>query len=176
MFHLAIAYPELRDEDREWIEAYREVNDPAGQKMAPPHFTFVFGIEDMQETAFVDEVRARAKAFGPIDFELKLATVSLNPFLEFYQEYLVPEAGYAAIVDLHDHLYAVGFSSQRRLDIPYVPHLSIGRCEHPHLGKERTGRLNARGISVPGRIPALSVVRLENDLMHPVATLPLVAK
>jgi len=174
--HYVNAFPELRKNDRDWIEAYRARHDPVGKRMASPHITFGFAIEGMTDKAVVDEVTQRASGQEPIDFELTHASMSYNPFREFYQEYLVPEKGHAAMVRLHDRLYSGAFAPQLRLDIGYIPHISIGRCEHPHRGKERVDALNKADISIKGHIGALEVMAFQDGEMSSIASIPLLAR
>jgi len=173
--HYVIGCPRFAEKDLRWIEAQREKYDPQGKRMAPPHITFAPAIEGMTDQAVVDEVKARVAGLGPVEFELCHVSMSYNPFLDIYQEYLVPETGHAALSKLHNRLYVGAFAPQLRLDIGYVPHISIGRCDHPHIGKQRMDALNRGDFAIKGRIDALDVMSFEDGRMQRIETIPLEA-
>lgn len=47
MAYLVVAYPKLSEADFEWVQAYREKNDPRYFSIVKPHFTIVFAVSDV---------------------------------------------------------------------------------------------------------------------------------
>jgi hypothetical protein len=48
--------------------------------------------------------------------------------------FLVPDEGSGALSLLHDRLYS-GLLASLRIDLPYVPHITIGRCSERQKAK-----------------------------------------
>lgn len=158
MAYLVIARPELRQSDYDWIQDYRRQNDKRYFDVIEPHFTFVFGIDELNRDTFLNEVRQKVSGTRPFDFELKVATINLDDSGNYYHEFLVPDKGYSAIVKLHDKLYSGLFMPYLRFDIDYIPHIGIGTSEDPQVSKKRIDELNARGVSITGRVNSLDVI------------------
>lgn len=172
MAYFAVAIPKFAKADLEQIEAYRRTHDAEAQKRIPPHISLVFGI-DCSEEFFVREIKQRATGAAPIDIELRFATLRLDPRSGRYLEQMVPELGIAALATLHDELYEDVFMQHQRLDLGYVPELTIGRCDRPMLGKQRVSAWNKKGFSIPGRVDALDIFMEGDDQSHHVRTVPL---
>lgn len=174
MPYYAVAFPKLSQRDADWIETYRTEHDPENVERIRGHFTFVFGI-DCAEGFFLDELKKQLAHVPPIAFELRLATLNMDARTGIYLEHLVPEKGYAAMAMLHDKLYEDGFTAHQRLDLGYIPHMTIGRCEKPVDGKTRIKALNAQGVSIKGRIETITAFSEWGGTNAPVATFTLSA-
>lgn len=171
----AIAIPRFAQDDFERIEAYRRAHDPQGQARILPHFTLVFGI-DCDKQFFIEEIARQAEGVPPIAFELRVATLDLDPRSGHYLEHLVPEKGYAALVRLHDRLYAEAFTPHQRLDLGYVPHITIGRCERPVKGKERVKAFNREDFMIEGTVDRIHIFEEGSSHAPPLATIELDAQ
>src|ERR1700694_2541419 len=75
MAHLVVAYPKVSQADFDWIQGYRKRNDPR-YSVIQPHFTIVFAVKDMEQEAFLEEVKKQAVGIKKVDFELKVATIN----------------------------------------------------------------------------------------------------
>ena len=74
--------------------------------------------------------------------------------------YLVPDEGYSAVSRLHDALYDGLLSSHLRLDIPFLPHITLGASTDRKFLKRLCDELNATSFTVLGSIHELSVATL----------------
>ncbi len=169
---LVLAYPELAPPDRAWIERIRAEHDPRHAVVAA-HFTIVFPITDLAPDALVDEVTRQAAACAPISFVLRSALPFKDVTGEGADVFLVPDEGFVALVRLHDRLYAGALAPRLRLDIPSLPHITVGRAADPRACKRLADALNARPFAIPGRIAALDVVMHDDQALHNIARLPL---
>lgn len=158
MAHLAIAYPKLQQSDLDFIQNYRQHNDPRYFSVVEPHFTLVFAIGDIGKDNFVNEVKSKVADVQSFDFEIKVATINQNDSGEYFHEFLVPDAGYSNIVKLHDKLYSGLFAPYLRFDIDFIPHISIGNSDEALVSKQRIDVLNAKDISIMGRVDSVDVI------------------
>ncbi len=62
---------------------------------------------------------------------------------------------------LRNHLHTGPFSGLLRPDIPYVPHITVGRFASVEAARQVCDSLNASGIDVSGRISALTIVAMD---------------
>ncbi|MGE5309452.1 MAG: 2'-5' RNA ligase family protein [Sphaerimonospora mesophila] len=163
MAYLVIAYPKLQQSDFDFIQNYREQNDPRYFSIVEPHITLVFAINDIDKSSFVSEVRDKIVAVRPFDFEIKVATINQNDDGKYYHEFLVPDTGYSNIVKLHDKLYSGLFAPHLRFDIDFIPHIGIGNSDEVHISKRRIDELNAKDVSVSGRVETVDVIEFSDD-------------
>jgi hypothetical protein len=157
MAYLVIAYPELQQSDLNWIQDYRKQNDRQFT-LVKPHFTLVFAIQDLDKDSFLNEVKQKVSNIKPFDFDLNVATINQDNSGSYYHEFLVPDTGYSNIIKLHDKLYSDLLASYLRLDVDFIPHISIGDSEDAQTSKRRVDELNAEGVSVHGRITSIDVI------------------
>jgi hypothetical protein len=173
MAYLAVAYPNISHEDLAWIEAYRERHDPRYFSVVRPHFTLVFAISDIAEEIFVDEVAGQLQGIQKFDFELAVATVNRDYSGTYFHEFLVPEKGHAAIIKLHDRLYAGKFATHLRLDIDFIPHIGIGNDDIGLNSKRRVDELNRNGVSVSGTVDTVDVIEFRDGRVQTIRQFPL---
>ena len=164
---IVVAYPRIASADFEWIQEYRRRNDPRYFQLIDPHFTLVFPVTDVPAEDFCREVRTRAADTDRITFEIKVATINRDLTGLYYHEFLVPDAGYAAIIKLHDRLYSGILAPHLRLDIDFIPHIGIGNADDPHIAKRHVDALNARGVQIAGTIDALDILEYDDGRIRP---------
>ncbi len=169
---LVLAYPELAPDDRAWIERVRAEHDPRHAVVAA-HFTIVFPTTSLLAEAFVAEVARQAEGCAPIPFVLRSALPFKDVTGEGADIFLVPDEGFGALVRLHDRLYAGALAPVLRLDIPSIPHITVGRAADPRACKRLADALNARPFAIRGTIAALDVVAREEHAVRTIARLPL---
>jgi 2'-5' RNA ligase len=75
--------------------------------------------------------------------------------------YLVPVRGSQAIVELHDRLYAGLLLSARRRDLPYIPHVTIGRFAEFGKAEAAAAMLNGQGLHVQGLAAEIEIVSID---------------
>jgi hypothetical protein len=71
MAYLVVAYPKLAQNDFDFIQNYREQNDPRYFSVVEPHITLVFAINDIDKDNFIREVKDKIVGVEPFDFEMK---------------------------------------------------------------------------------------------------------
>jgi 2'-5' RNA ligase len=145
-----VAFPVLAEEDGRKIEALREQHDPNAARIAA-HFTLVFPTGRVGEKSLLKRVEDAAGQTPPFDVALKRILVHQEG-VESYL-YLVPEAGYDALVAMHARLNDGGGGK-------FTPHVTIAR-----LGDRKQARAVATGLatthfSVNGRVETLSLVEV----------------
>jgi len=105
------------------IECFRADNDPLAGVLAA-HLTFVFPfastLGDVQVAAHV----RRALARWPV------LPIRLEGLGHFHADWLHLRVtrGHASVIALHDRLYRGALSPFLRRDLPYEPHVTIGRA------------------------------------------------
>jgi hypothetical protein len=162
---LALAYPKLAPGDLAWIEALRTAHDPAHGLVAA-HFTLVFPVAGMDAASFSAAIRQQLQGCAPLSFVLRSALPVKDVIGPTTDVYLVPDEGFGALVRLHDRLYAGQLAGQLRLDIPYIPHITIARSLDPFACKGLADDLNARTIALAGTITALDIVLHEEGAVQ----------
>lgn len=169
---LVIAYPDLPPADRAWIETIRTAHDPRHGVVAA-HFTLVFPTDALAPDALVAAVQRQATGFGPFAFMLRAALPFRDVTGSGGDVFLVPDEGMSAFVRLHDQLYAGVLAPALRLDIPFVPHLTVGRCAALAACKRLADTLNARPFALPGTVNALDIIERQADTIRTLARVSL---
>jgi 2'-5' RNA ligase len=169
---LVLAYPELEPADRAWIERIRAEHDPRHIAVAA-HVTLVFPVAGMDPDTLIADVARQASGVAPIPFVLRSALPFKDVTGRGTDVFLVPDEGFGALVRLHDRLYAGALASALRLDIPSIPHITIGRSDDPTLCKRLADDLNAQPFAIHGRVTALDVVLRAEQAVRTIARLPL---
>lgn len=104
------------------VERFRRRFDPAGEAL-PAHLTLVFPFAtSLTVTQVASHVR-RAVANWPI---VPVTFRDVEGILEEYVILMVRERA-EAVIALHDRLYRGVLQAHLREDIPYLPHLTVGR-------------------------------------------------
>lgn len=166
-----IAYPELAHEDLAFIEEFRSVHDR--RIVIAPHFTLVFGSSRVGEADYTSHVASIAAATEPIEFRCRYAMLGADHEGSSGYVFLVPDEGFAAIASLHDRLHTGVLVSELRLDLPYVPHVTIGVTSTRMRAKQLCDDLNAHALDIRGSIRAVTVGSVESGRFLDRATLPL---
>ena len=108
-------------------------------------------------------MQQKASEVKPISFAIgRVITVkdSLRPNTHLF---LIPEDGSSDLIKLHDILYTDLLSSQLRLDIPFVPHITIGNTSDPESLQKVIEDRNARNLSIKGTIDTLDVLQYDGQ-------------
>jgi len=155
-----LAYPSLSAADADRIEAFRRLHDPQHDIVAA-HFTLVFACGEVVERTYVEHVASVSRMFSPISFSCRYAMLGTDEAARGYA-YLVPDEGYSGISRLHDALYGGLLADHLRLDIPFVPHMSLASSTDRPAAKRLCDELNAAGVQIHGSIERLSVAALRD--------------
>ena len=88
---LVLSYPEISQEDFNWIQKIRAEHDILHYKIVDPHFTIVFAVDDINRNEFIDHVKEQTQGFKKITFILRNAVVNKDSFSEYTYVFLVPD-------------------------------------------------------------------------------------
>lgn len=168
-----LAYPSLNEVDMSFIERFRHEHDVRYRDVVAPHFTMVFGCSALGEFEYRQHVEAVAKADAALRFSCRYAMLGSDDQDKTAYVFLVPDEGYSGFSLLHDRLYTGVLSSHLRLDIPFIPHVTIGTLEDRRVAKQLCDNLNQRGIGIHGSVGALTVGALENGKIKNLASFQL---
>jgi len=158
-----VAYPQMAREDEEWISAIQKRHNELGQSILPPHFTLVFPLAGISEEAIAEHIGRAAARCKSVAFVLRCAIFLTDDSSDKHFVVLVPDEGFSGIVKLHDRLYTGILEPSLRLDIPYVPHITIGYSMNARACKEICDALNREEFEIKGSVSRLDLVRLETD-------------
>ncbi|MDH3207790.1 MAG: 2'-5' RNA ligase family protein [Gemmatimonadota bacterium] len=160
-----LGYPELSQPDAEFIEAFRREHDLPYRDVVAAHFTLLFGCGDVALSDYTSHVEQVAAGFPPVSFNCRYAMLGSGADADRDTAYvfLVPDEGYAALSLLHDALYRGLMEPFLRLDVPFIPHITIGTLRDRAEAKSLCDELNERGLSIQGRVANLTVGELTPD-------------
>jgi len=167
-----LAYPTLSEADTYFIQQFRAEHDTR-HNVVDPHFTMVFGCNAVAEAEYLQHIAAVAQNHFAINFSCRYAMLGADDQNKTAYVYLVPDEGYSQLSLLHDSLYTGVLSSHLRLDIPFVPHITIGTLADRLAAKQLCDVLNERGLCIQGSVSALTVGALENGKVNNLASLKL---
>jgi hypothetical protein len=170
--YLVIAYPQLAPDDFKKIQLYRERHDLLFN-VVEPHFTIVFPVLDLQLQDFMEEIEGHAKNISRFDFAIRCATINKDAFNKLFHVFLVPDEGYSRVVRMHDTLYRGRLKPYLRLDLDYIPHITIGNCRDKHQCKEMVDEWNKEEFLIRGTISGLTVVKYADGIVTKLKTVDL---
>ncbi|CAM3885865.1 MULTISPECIES: 2'-5' RNA ligase family protein [Bacillus cereus group] len=113
------------------IENIRQKYDPLFG-LIPPHITIVFPFKsDISDDELKSHILNLSKGVGKIEIEFANRITSVGNYL-----FLEVEGGKEQIDELHDLLYTEALLQFLKEDIPYIPHVTVGRKESAELAAE----------------------------------------
>ena len=154
---LTISYPEISAESAARIDAFRRNHDAKRREVVEAHFTMIFGCAAIDLNEYTDHVASVAESSRSITFSCKYAMLGADDEDDTAYVFLVPDQGYAQVSLLHDRLYTGPLQAYLRLDLPYIPHITIGTLSSRTEAKALCDELNHQGIRIQGRLKALTV-------------------
>ena len=149
-----VAFPSLDDSDARYIAAIRAKHDRQVSVIGP-HFTLLFGCDQVDESAYIDHVRAVAAS--TLGFRFACLETAPDEDEGHGFVYLVPELGRMDVVALHAALYTGPMAPYLRKDKRFVAHMTIGHAANPEAAEALCDELNAEGVDIAGSIDALVV-------------------
>lgn len=166
MAFLALSYPTISASHWKWIQSIRAQYDP-NYAIVAPHFTLVFPTFDREREPFCDHLRQQLQGHPAISLTLRCALVVKDDFNDNTHTFLVPDEGFGSLVRLHDKLYSGFLADQLRLDIPFIPHVTIATSPDAQLCKHIADEINERGINeqtlaISGTIHIIDIVQFAN--------------
>ncbi len=161
MSYLVLAYPNLDQRDYSWIQQIRKQYDVRYFDLVKPHFTIVFKVDDIEESALIKHVEDTVKNTRQISFSLRYTVAVKDSFSDYTDVFLIPDRGNSDIIRLHDKLYTGILEDKLIFDIPFIPHLGIGSSLNQTDSKKISEQINGERFSVNGRITTLDVTKFE---------------
>jgi 2'-5' RNA ligase len=168
-----LAIPELCEHDRLWIAGIRAQHDARTAALVEAHFTLVFGCDDIAACVYLAHVEAAAREAAPFEVVCRRAVLGTDHADDTGYAFLVPDEGNSALLRLHDRLHTGPLAAKLRLDLPFMPHMTVGRLRSLREAKTLCDDLNRTPICVRAPIAALSVAAVENDALEIIARYPL---
>lgn len=167
-----VAYPQLSAADYERIQLCRKEHNSL-YNMIDAHFTIIFSVPDMSLEDFSAEVNKQVQGFKAIPFTFRCAVINRDAISGNYDAFLIPDEGHNTIYKLHDQLYSDKLAYQHRLDISYIPHLSIASNPDPLVIKRIVNEWNAQEFAIQGTISSLDIINYENRVITTVEKIQL---
>lgn len=153
------AEPELAAADRDWIEGLRRRHDPVGHARVPPHLTLFFAAAFPDPAPLVRAVDRAAAAHAA--FALELQPVVVLPDIAGGAVIALGAAsGRSACIALHDGLYAGDLARHLRADLPFEPHLTLGRQPTAAAARDIAAVIAAENRAIEARIREIRLVEL----------------
>jgi 2'-5' RNA ligase len=163
-----LAYPRLAQADAARLEGVRRAHDPQAGLVAA-HFTLVFGCAGVDHEAYLAHVGAVAASSRCVPVACRHAMLGTDDSATRAYAWLVPDEGASGLARLHDRLYRGPLAAMLRLDVPFVPHVTLGMSPDFAAMKRLCDALNDEGLDVAGTVDALTVASLEGGALRPVA-------
>lgn len=150
--------------ERAWIEDLRGRHRGAVYPGAlGPHVTLVFPTDAADPTAATSHLATVAAETAPFDVVFRATLPWLDKYTAETFVYLVPDQGNGALILLHDRLYSGPFAEVLRVDLPYVPHVTLGRFGEGKVAKALVDDLNAQDLHIRARVETVELFRLDED-------------
>lgn len=154
--------PRLKAADAAWIRALRERHG-AGLR-APelgPHVTLVFPTDTTDATTATGHMAMVAGETPPLALAFRCTLAVADPDSGDSFVYLVPDEGFSALVRLHDRLYSGPFAEALRLDLPFIPHITLGRIAEAKLARALADDLNGQEPEILARLETVELFRID---------------
>lgn len=152
-----VGYPEVSAESAAFLSTFRQSHDTRHREIIEALFTMVFGCAEIGLAEYTIHVADVAVSSKPFTFSCKYAMLGADDEDDTAYVFLVPDQGYAEISLLHDRLYTGPLKAYLRLDLPYIPHITIGTLSSRTDAKALCDELNRQGLCVGGRLKGLAV-------------------
>lgn len=129
-----------------------------------PHVTLVFPTTALSNDQLNVEVSKLIEGIAP--FKVILRSALLMPEIVSSRSqahiFLVPDEGFGDLVRLHDRLYSGRLRPALRLDISFVPHLTVGAAIDLERAKNLVDQLNSKRFEIEFTVKELFVVKIED--------------
>lgn len=137
------------------IENIRQKHDPLFE-VIPPHITIVFPFKsNISSDALKSHILNLSKGVGKIEVEFANLITNVGNYL-----FLEVERGRKQIEELHDMLYTGPLIQFLKEDIPYIPHVTVGRKESAELAAEVAKEIHSFPQKLQCVIDRISVERI----------------
>jgi 2'-5' RNA ligase len=170
---VALSYPRVPEEHQKFMDEVRNRHDRKYKDIVRPHFSLVFSVPDIPETAFLAHVAAIAAKHEPIPFVCRYAMTHDDRANDDWYVFLVPDEGFSAIARLHDELYTGILAPHLLLDRPYIPHIGVATNRDNLACKRLADELNSGALLVSGAIDAITISEYDGTAVRDLRQVPL---
>ncbi|MBK9323728.1 MAG: 2'-5' RNA ligase family protein [Bdellovibrionaceae bacterium] len=147
----------------EWVSDFRREHDEKSH-LVPPHITLVFPTDALSSSEMQKEVESLVGNYQKFKVRFRSAIMMPEKLGNLVVSYifLVPDEGFGDVIRLNSLLYSNKLSKEHRLDIPFVPHMTIGSNLDLLTAKRLVDELNSRKIELEFLVDMLSVVEIDD--------------
>ena len=154
-----VAYPNMSDEHHQWINKIRAEYPQLQYENILPHFTLVFPIIDILDREIVTKhIQTQLKKIQVFQFAVRCAIPHPERKNKRSYLFLVPDEGFSNFIRSHDALYTGILSKHLNIEIPYLPHITIGYCDDAQLIRKISIDINQQNIEILGKIDRLALM------------------
>lgn len=157
----AICIPEFSGPDLAWLQDLRARYDPEYALRVAPHVTVVFPNSALGEEPFLAHIADCARDIEAVTVTFSSAREYREPGTKLEFVFLIPEIGKDWFLRAHDRMNGGPLATERRNDIPYVPHITLARFASCGEAAPLTARINSEIRPMTGRIEAIDVVQVD---------------
>jgi 2'-5' RNA ligase len=150
------------------LEAIRSRFDPLAE-LIPAHVTLVHPFIPSGHLARI-ESHLLGICMSTSPFTIGLSEVSTHGGEYIYLNVI---EGAKEIVDLRERLYMGPLAAHHRNDIPFIPHLTLGRLKTQDALRKAASEIAATNPSVTTHVAAVSVYRIDDHRREVVLSVPL---
>lgn len=152
MTYALVHYPAI---DIHAIQRFRQRHDPQYNLIAP-HITVLFPVPDrLGEQALVGHIQQVLRGWQPFEIGLQGVQLSTDQYI-----YLLVQAGREPLLRLHDEIYTGVVREYLRVDLPYIPHVTLGLANQVQCILDEAMQL---GIQARCRLDNLHLVKVNNE-------------
>jgi 2'-5' RNA ligase len=169
----AICVPEFPAPALAWLQNLRAKHDPKHFRLVAPHVTLIFPSWALPEDSFVAHVSSCLQGVRgtPVAFSSAQAFRDTAPGAALV--YLVASIGSDWLNRVHVKLNSGPLAAERRQDIPYVPHITVGRFASALKAAKLARQIGSELEPISGHVQAVDVVRVAQNAIRPVHRVPL---
>jgi 2'-5' RNA ligase len=153
-----VTYPELQEDDYAWIEHIRRTYDPQFA-LIRPHFTLVFGCNQIEPLEYVKHVESIAEDFDEVTFTCN--SVAMHSEDESSYLYLIPNRGNEKILEMHRRLHAGAFKTLYTSKHRFTPHLTLAKSRDGTQVQQLANQVNLQPLSISGKLSTIEVCSVQ---------------
>jgi len=156
-----------------WLQGLRAKHDPKHFRLVAPHVTLVFPTAALAQAEFIAHVASCVRGVRGGAVEFSAAAAFRDQDTGMHLAYLLAGTGAELFRRLHEKLYSGLLAAERRRDIPYDPHITVGRFPSPVDAADLAKRINAGRRTIAGRAAGLDIVTVGENLVRTIHSQPL---
>jgi 2'-5' RNA ligase len=150
------------------LEQIRSRFDPLAE-LIPAHVTLVHPFAPSAPLAQIEShLTGICRSTSPFIFGLSGVSTHGGEYI-----FLNVVEGAKEIVDLRERLYTGPLAAHRRTDIPFIPHLTLGRLMTQDALRRAASEIAATDPSVTTHAAVVSVYRIDDNRREVILTVPL---